>query len=147
MGIPKFASLSYFVYLCQNVIKLWFVLVQHISIYYLYLYMLLYLYLWLNVIELWFVLLRYICICICICICIRICICGKCNLTLVYIYIYLYLYTLVYLYLWQNVFQLWFVRVRHIWPAAGADENKNYLKLIFRPPQYLSYISQRGRKS
>ena len=52
----------------------------------------------------------------------------------------------MYLYLWQNVFQLWFVRVRHIWPAAGADENKNYLKLIFQPPQYLSYISQIGRK-
>ena len=45
----------------------------------------------------------------------------------------------------QNVIQL--VRVRHIWPTGGVDENKNYLKLIFQPLQYFSCLSsQSGRE-
>ena len=66
--------------------------------------------------------------------------------------LYLYLYLHLYLYLFfifvsvaQNVIQL--VRVGHIWPTGGADENKNYLKLIFQPLQYLSCLSsQSGRE-
>ena len=63
----------------------------------------------------------------------------------VFVFISVFVFVFIFVSVAQNVFQL--VRVGHIWPTGGADENKNYLKLIFQPLQYLSCLSsQSGRE-